>query len=206
MKRTPAVDRLLKAANDLFYKEGIRAVGVDQVVGAAGVAKISLYRAFASKDELIVAYLRQRDEVFWRGWDDAVAGAVDPKDRLRAILALLRSAIIDPDYRGCPLANFTAEFPGRDHAGRGVVNESRRELRTRLADICGQMNVREPGRLANGIGLLVEGAFSASQTTHDGSRSVCDTLEWSVEALLASQAWQDLRPRGQVNHSEPSRA
>lgn len=185
--RGTAAERLLRTANDLFYRYGIRAVGVDQIVKAAGVAKISLYRAFPSKDDLVVGYLRERDATFWRAWDEAVANADEPFEQLRAALVLLRDAIGDPTYRGCPFANFASEFPEREHAGRQVVETSKRELRRRLADICRAIAVSDPEALSNGLFLLVEGAFAASQTAASGDIFAADALIWTADALLKSQ-------------------
>lgn len=186
-RRAPAAEKLLGAANDLFYRRGIRAVGVDEVVKAAGVAKISLYRAYSSKDDLIVGYLRERDAAFWRVWDQAIGSASGPREQLRAALALLRDGIAEPEYRGCPFANFASEFPEREHAGRRVVETSKRELRRRLADICRAVGVRDPDGLADGLFLLIEGAFAASQTTVLGDGFASDALGWAADTLLESQ-------------------
>ena len=186
-KRGTAAGKLLHAADDLFYRRGIRAVGVDQIVKAADVAKVSLYRAYPSKDDLIVGYLRGRDAAFWRAWDEAVASTNDPRERLHAVIALLRGAIDDPDYRGCPFANFAAEFPEREHQGRRVVEASKQQLRRRLADICRATEVRDPDRLAGGLFLMIEGAFAASQTAAPGDGFTGDALVWAAEAMLDSQ-------------------
>ena len=186
-KRRSASDRLLQAANDLFYKQGIRAVGVDQIVKTANVAKISMYRAFPSKDDLIVAYLGDRDAAFWREWDGAVAGADEAEGQLRAAIAFVRAATTDPEYRGCPFANFTSEYPNREHAGRRIVEASKSELRRRLTDLCDRMNVHDPRRLAEALFILVEGVFSVSQTAGRNEPFAGDALSWATEALLASQ-------------------
>ena len=186
-KLAPAGERLLNAAVDLFYQHGIRAVGVDQVVNVAQVAKISLYRSFPSKDALIVAYLKDRNAAFWRDWDEAVVGVGDPEDRLRAVIVLLSKAIADPMYRGCPFAKFASEFPESEHAGRQVVEASRLELRSRLTDICLAMDVNDPKRLADALLLLLEGAFAASQTLKAGGQFAGEALGWAVDALVLSQ-------------------
>lgn len=152
-----------------------------------GVAKISLYRAYPSKDDLIVGYLRERDAAFWRVWDQAVASASEPREQLRAALAVLRDGIAEPEYRGCPFANFASEFPEREHAGRQIVETSNRELRRRLAEICRAIGVRNPDALADGLFLLIEGAFAASQTTMPGDGFASDALVWVADTLLQSQ-------------------
>lgn len=192
-KRGTAGERLLRTADDLFYRRGIRAVGVDQIVKEAGVAKISLYRAYPSKDDLIADYLRDRDAAFWRAWDEAVEDARRPADQLRAAIALLRDAMDDPTYRGCPFANFVAEFPERDHPGRAIVEASKSELRRRLAGLCHDIDAPDPRRLADGLFLLIEGAFAASQTAGSDAMFAGDALGWTVETLLhltPVQEWQ----------------
>src|SRR5580692_4573615 len=83
----PAGERVFAVAADLFYRKGIRAVGVEEIVNQAGVAKISLYRSFKSKDDLIVAYLEARNADFWRQWDEAFSKYVDdPRTQLRAVM------------------------------------------------------------------------------------------------------------------------
>lgn len=187
-KRVTARDRLLGAADDLFYRQGIRAVGVDQIVKTAGVAKISMYRAFPSKDDLIVAYLRDRDAAFWREWDIVVAEVDGAEEQLRAVVAFVRAAIVEPGYRGCPFANFTSEYSDRDHAGRRIVEASKGELRRRLSDLCKRMEVLEPERLAGALFILIEGVVSVSQSAPAEMQSADDALAWTIETLLVSQA------------------
>ena len=188
-KRRPgkARERLLAAAGDLFYCQGIRAVGVDEVVKQAGVAKVSLYRAFPSKDDLIVAYLEERDAEFWNRWDMVVDGAPDAAAALDGVVELLAGAIEHPDYRGCPFANFTSEFPEHDHAGRSVVERSKRELRSRLSALTAQRREAGPEGLADALLLLAEGAFSLSQTAQNGRELASRSLRSSVRALIAAR-------------------
>jgi AcrR family transcriptional regulator len=88
-----ARDRVFAAAADLFYRKGIHAVGVEEIVREAGVAKISLYRSFASKDDLVVAYPQARGRTFLEGWDDAFSRYREaPKAQLRAIMSYARRA------------------------------------------------------------------------------------------------------------------
>src|SRR3979490_738262 len=99
-------DKILETASDLFYKQGVRAVGVDLVVEKAGVAKTSLYRHFGTKDDLIAAFLERADLEFWRDWD-AVAGAHvgKPRTELDAQLGWIGERAGQADYRGCPHLN-----------------------------------------------------------------------------------------------------
>ena len=109
-----ARERLLTVANDLFYRHGIRSVGIDQVIAEAKVAKMSLYRSFASKDELIAAYLEQRDRLYWEWWDGVIAANPDsPRDQIIALFQALATRK-RPGARGCPVTNAATEFPEPD--------------------------------------------------------------------------------------------
>ena len=122
--------RILEAAADLFYREGIRAVGVDAVIAHSGVAKMSLYRNFAGKDELVAAFLDYRDELYWAWWDKVVARHPDdPRAQIRAIFETVGKRTAHPDYRGCPFINTAVEFPDSGHPGRVVALANKLELR-----------------------------------------------------------------------------
>lgn len=164
-----ARERILRAARRMFYERGIRAVGVEAIVTAAGVTKMSLYRHFASKDELVAACLAERIERFWRAWEESVAP--HPGDPVRQILALLvwlgrRST--EPGFRGCPMTNAAIEFPEPDHPGRRLVEAHKRELRERLLALATGAGALEPQTLADGLLLLFEGSFASSQTFGPG--------------------------------------
>lgn len=128
-----ARDKVFAVAADLFYRKGIRAVGVEEIVREAGVAKISLYRSFASKDDLVVAYLEERSKAFLRDWDDAFNQfRDDPPAQLRAIMAYIAERTTRDGYRGCPFINFCAEFPDASHPGRRVAEATKKELQARF--------------------------------------------------------------------------
>ncbi|HEX7969950.1 MAG TPA: TetR/AcrR family transcriptional regulator, partial [Stellaceae bacterium] len=158
-------ERLLAVASDLFYRQGIRSVGVDEIVAAADVAKMSLYRSFASKDELVGAYLRERDERYWRWWDEVVAPhAGSPRAQLHALFASLASRTTRPGYRGCPFTNAATEFPEPDHPARKIAEANKRELQRRLRALAKAAGARRPAALADQLVLLFEGAYSTAQT------------------------------------------
>src|SRR4051794_18513331 len=96
-----ARERLLAAANQLFYEEGIHTVGIDRVIEEAGVAKASLYSTFGSKDELVGAYLAARHQVRQRRVSEALARHQSPRDQILAVFDLLGQLIVESDFRGC---------------------------------------------------------------------------------------------------------
>jgi AcrR family transcriptional regulator len=185
--RKLARDKVFEVAADLFYRQGVRAVGVDTIVKHAGVAKISLYRSFASKDDLIVAYLEDRNEKFWRQWDEAFARHQgNARAQLRAIMSYLAKRTTQPGYRGCPFINYCAEFPDPSHPGRRVAEANKREWRRRLVAIAEALGVPRPKQLADSLLLLVEGAYAISQTL-GGLQGPGHAIVWAAEALVDAQ-------------------
>jgi AcrR family transcriptional regulator len=157
--------RILEAAAYLFYREGIRAVGVDAVIAHSGVAKMSLYRNFASKDELVAAFLEYRNEIYWGWWDKVVARhPSDPRAQIRAIFEAVGKRTAHPDYRGCPFINTAVEFPDSGHPGRVVALANKHELRSRLRGLAEAAGAHDPAMLADQLLLVLEGTYVSGQT------------------------------------------
>jgi AcrR family transcriptional regulator len=155
-----ARERILATASELFYREGIRAVGVDTVVERSGVSKTSLYRLFDSKDALIAAFAAERDRLFWAWWDGVEEQhAGDPRALLEALLSGIAEKIGRPAFRGCPFLNLATEFPDQNHPGRVIARDNKEEMRARLATIVAKLGVRDPNRTASQIALIINGAF-----------------------------------------------
>ena len=184
-RASPARDRIFATAKDLFYRRGIRAVGVDTIVEVSGIAKTSLYRWFPTKDDLIAAFLRDENSEFWRYWDIVAARyAGKPDAELAAHLDWISSYIRDPRFRGCPFLNFTAEFPDGDHPARKVCEANKAELRKRFVQLAREVMVRKPEALADGLVLLIEGAFANSQVLGKGGPA--QALTGTARALIES--------------------
>ncbi len=178
---------MFAAAVDLFYREGIRAVGVDAVARQAGVAKISLYRCFSSKEELVVAYLEQRRADYWQQWDDLVARHDgDPRGQLRAIFGYLVARTTQPRYRGCPFLNCAIEFPDPASPAHQLAVAVKREVVHRLTRMAEAIGARSPAQLADGLVLLIEGAYAISQTL-GGRTSPAHVMTWAADALIDAQ-------------------
>jgi AcrR family transcriptional regulator len=162
-----AAERILRTARDLFYREGIRAVGVEEIVARAGVTKPSLYRSYASKDELAASYLALYEQEFWARFNGAMgADAPDPRAQLLDYLEGLAERAIEPDYRGCGLSNAAVEYPEEAHPARRVGARHKRELRTRLREMAARMGAHDPALLGDGLMLLLEGTFLSGQMFH----------------------------------------
>ncbi len=186
-ERKRARDKVFEVAADLFYRKGVRAVGVEAIVKQAGVAKISLYRSFPSKDDLIVAYLENRNAEFWRQWDEAFARYKgDPTAQLHAIMTYLAHRTTQPGYRGCPFINYCAEFPETSHPGHQAAEANKREMRRRFVEIAEALGARQPKQLADGLLLLVEGAYAISQTL-GGRKGPGNAIVWAAKALVDAQ-------------------
>ncbi len=155
-----ARERILATASELFYREGIRAIGVDTVVEQSGVSKTSLYRLFESKDALIAAFATEKDRLFWAWWDHMEAQhARDPRALLEALLSGIAQRIGHPAFRGCPFLNLATEFPDDDHPGRVIARGNKEEMRARLVTIVARLGARDPDRTAFQMTLLINGAY-----------------------------------------------
>ena len=156
--RTPAAGRIFEAASEMFYREGIRAVGVDAIAAEAGVTKKTLYDKFGSKDQLVAAYLRGRDER-WRAWlVEAVGRRGGPaKERLLSTFDALEKWIERGNTRGCGFVNATVELRQEDHPGRAVVMEQKRWLRDYLTELATESGAEDPEALADALLILHEG-------------------------------------------------
>jgi AcrR family transcriptional regulator len=182
----PVRERLLDAADELFYRRGIHAVGIDEVIAAAGVAKMSLYRSFASKDDLVAAYLERRDAQYWRWWGEMLErhqGA--PREQLRALFTTLSKYTTRPGWRGCPFTNAATEFPEREHPGRRVAEANKRALRQRLLDLAKDAGARDPTLLADQLVLLFEGAYSSALTF--GSNGPAGAVAAAADVVIDAQ-------------------
>jgi AcrR family transcriptional regulator len=155
-----ARERILATASKLFYRDGIRVIGVDTVVERSGVSKTSLYRLFDSKDALIAAFAAEKDRLFWAWWDGVEEQhAGEPRALLEALLSGIAEKIERPAFRGCPFLNLATEFPDRNHPGRVIARDNKEEMRARLATIVAKLGVRDPNRTASQIALIINGAF-----------------------------------------------
>jgi AcrR family transcriptional regulator len=162
--------QLLDAAQELFYREGIRAIGIDAVVERAGVNKMSLYRRFASKDELVSAYLDRMHENYQKRFEASVAKHPDaPAAQLMQALDDLVARASAADYRGCPFLNVACEFADPAHSARQSVERNKQFLMRRLTEISTAAGAANPRELAESLALLVDGIYATSQTYGPGS-------------------------------------
>jgi AcrR family transcriptional regulator len=166
--RPTARERLLAAANELFYEEGVNTVGIDRVIERAGVAKATLYSAYGSKDGLIRAYLAGRHDVRRRRLTEAVARYDTPREKLLSIFDALEESVSRPGYRGCAFVNATAEGQGRPgNPITEVTDEYRGWVRDLFTDLAAAAGAADPQRLARQLVLLYDGAGISARMDHD---------------------------------------
>jgi len=158
-----ARERVLEAANRLFLRDGFRAVGIDTIIAEAGVAKMTLYAHFPSKDDLIVAYLERANEQFWEWLDGASAGVDDPRARLLAMFDAVGKLANSPRCLGCTFQGTAAEFPDPEHPGHRVALAHKQAVRARLRTLAEHAGLREPDDLADQLLLLMDGAWVAAR-------------------------------------------
>ena len=181
----PARTRILAAASELFYQHGIRAVGVEAIAEAAGTNKMTLYRHFASKDELIAEYLRQSANAADKCWERfAQAHPSDPLGQLMAWIEEMAGHLANPNERGCALANAAIELPDKDHPARRVIEENKRAQRRRLVQLSEQAGLSEAEMLADELHLLIEGARVTAQSI--GTDGLAARLRHMGKAMIAA--------------------
>lgn len=163
--KPPPRERILQAARELFYRDGINSVGVDAIAAAAGTNKMTLYRHFSSKNELVAAYLAELAAEGDGIWDEArAAHPGDPDAQLRYLLRKVSQWATQSTSRGCALANAAVELAERRHPARRVVEAHKRRQCERLAALVREAGYARPERLADEIFLLVEGARVSVQS------------------------------------------
>ncbi len=160
--RPSARERLLSAADELFYEEGINSVGIDRVIERAGVAKASLYNIFGSKDELIRSYLEAKHQARVERLEKALAQVRDPRDRLLTVFDVQARVAAEPGFRGCPFVRANAELSS-DSPIRQVCDRSRAWLRGVFTGLARENGVADPEGLAWQLALLYDGAAVGAQ-------------------------------------------
>ena len=185
-----ARDRIFEAAKKLFYKSGIRGVSVDAIAAEANTTKVTLYRVFESKDELIVKVLEEQAHRWSKWWDEIVARHPDkPRKQIEALFDAFRDELTsDAADRGCTMANAAVELE-EDHPAKRVIREHKLELGKRMRALCREMEAKHPDQLGDSLMLLFRGAFSA-RLVHEGREQIA-VVATAAKALLDSASLGD---------------
>jgi AcrR family transcriptional regulator len=185
-KTSEARRRIVETADRLFYAEGLRAVGIDRIIAEAGVAKMSLYNHFPSKDDLVLAVLRYREERFGLQFQSWMLGHVaGGMNRLEAFFAALRNWLESPEFRGCMFVNSRAELPDGQHPGAVFSAEHKTRFLELLREIISETyGPRAAKATTPAIGLLVEGAIVTAVMQQ--SPKPADVAQHAAATLLAA--------------------
>ncbi|MCW2910768.1 MAG: regulatory protein TetR [Actinomycetia bacterium] len=185
--RPSARERLLAAANELFYEEGVHTVGIDRVIEHAGVAKGSLYNTFGSKDELIRAYLETRHANMARRITQAVERCDTPRERLLGVFEAQRDLFAEPGYRGCAFARASAESHPGDLVEQ-ATEDYRAWVRSLFTRLAGEAGVPDAPGLARQLHLLYDGSGLSARMDHDPAAAAAarDAAATLLDAALAT--------------------
>ena len=183
--RLSARERLLAAADELFYGNGINTVGIDRVIERAGVAKASLYDCFGSKDELVRSYLQARSEARRARINERLSQYGSPVEKILSIFDLLGEIASQPGYRGCAFARASADATSSDRV-KTVCEESRAFILGKFTDLAREAGASEPELLGRQLVLLYDGASIAAHL--DGNRDAASTARALAARMLPGEA------------------
>ena len=181
-QRASARERLLAAANELFYAEGVQTVGIDRIIERAGVAKASLYNSFASKEELVAAYLASRHEGTANRLTEAIAGFDDPRQKILAVFDAQAKLFMQPDFNGCAFIAASTEAPPGGLVER-AADQFRSWVRGLFTDLAEQLGAPDPVKLGRQLHLVYEGAGLAARMDHHDP-AIAPSARDAAEALL----------------------
>jgi AcrR family transcriptional regulator len=176
-------DRLLEAASELFYAEGIQSVGINRVIERAGVAKDSLYSTFGSKEELVCAYLNARHEETLARLRSAVAATEDPIGRLLAVFDAQAQLFRTPDFQGCAFTAAAAEAP-RGGGIDAAAESYRHDMRTLFTELAAATGAPDPALLASQLQLIYDGGGLAAKM--DRNPDIATPARAAASALIAA--------------------
>lgn len=184
VRRTRSVERILAAAAGLFYANGLRGVGVDEVIAASGVSKSTLYAHFRSKDDLVAAYLQVTD-ASWTGQLRAAAERAgdDPADQLVGLFDALLDAFDRHGFFGCPFVSAAVET-SLDSEARAITLAHTERRQAWLTELCERAGLAGPARVASHIGLLIDGAMTRGRLEQD--RAVVEDAKEAARAAIRS--------------------
>jgi len=183
MSKTNTREQLLTTAADLFYRQGFRAIGVDTISASSGVGKMTLYRQFQSKDELIVAYLNEANARFQETFDQIISSAPTPRAAILNFFDLLASLANEPTCHGCPFLNVIVDFPELDYPGHEVALAHKNTVRTKFRNLCAQAGHTDPETAADSLFLLMDGAYMAIRMYGNGGPAA--RVRMAAEKILA---------------------
>jgi AcrR family transcriptional regulator len=186
-------ERILTTADELFYREGIRAVGIQRVIDEAGIAKASLYAHYASKDDLVAACMDRRAHASRAALAAALDAAPDnPRAKLLAMFDFQREAVIDPGFHGCPVQKTHAELHDAEHPAKRVTAMHRQWLIDLFARLVKEAGLTSPEYVAGALLVLFDGAIATTMV--DGNPNATRYSRLAAEQII--DAHLPKHPRG----------
>ncbi len=179
-------DKVFQTAARLFFQHGYRAIGVDTIAAESGIGKMTLYRHFPSKDDLIVAYLKDSHAEFWNYFEQAIKDAITPREKLLAYFQGLQEYVTTPACYGCPFLNIATEYPETDYPGHQVSLEHKQSVRARFCQLAKEAGAAKPEILADQLFLLMDGAYMASRMfgTKNPAAHVAEAARVLIDSAL----------------------
>ena len=178
-------EKLFQTAARLFYQHGYRAIGVDTIAAESGIGKMTLYRHYPSKDDLITAYLQNSNEIFWNNFEEITKDAAGPREKLLAFFESLQDYVKTPACYGCPFLNVATEYPETDYPGHQVAIQHKQSVRVRFQQLAREAGARSPEVLADQLFLLMDGAYMASRMF--GTKNPAIHLASAARAMIDAQ-------------------
>jgi AcrR family transcriptional regulator len=156
-------DKLFQTAARLFFQRGYRAVGVDTIAAESGIGKMTLYRHFPTKDDLIAAYLHDSDGDFWQYFEQSTGAVETAREKLLAFFEALQEYATSADCYGCPFINVVSEYPETSYPGHQIAVAHKQAVRERFLQLASQAGADQPEALACALLLLMDGAYVAAR-------------------------------------------
>lgn len=179
--------KLFETAARLFYRNGYRAIGVDTIAAESGIGKMTLYRHYSSKDELISAYLQNSNERFWSQFEQITAVASTPRRKLLAFFEALQEYATSPSCHGCPFLNVATEYPESGYSGHRLAFEHKKSVHARFRELSLQAGAHDPDQLADALYLLMDGAYMSARLFGPSPENPAGRLSNAARALVDAQ-------------------
>jgi AcrR family transcriptional regulator len=180
---SPARERLISTAADLFYRYGCHATGIDTVIAQAGVAKMTLYKHFPSKDDLVAATVSYLDELYSSRFAVALSGEGEPEERLLRFFDIVSEWAQSGDFFGCPFVNLSAEYPAHDNPVHVAAAKNKQRMLGVIERLVAECGAKSPAELARQLQILLEGSVALAQVS--GSVQFVADARAAAKTLLA---------------------
>jgi AcrR family transcriptional regulator len=182
-------EHILKVASELFYTQGIRAVGIDTIVAKSGVAKTTLYDHFPSKDMLVHSYLMSQDQMFWKMWELTLdLHPNSPKKQITDLFEMFEAGIQTPEVLGCAFLSAVSEYPEYDQPIHQLAILHKQKVKQSFQELAKEAGVSQPELLAEQLLLLLNGAFATKRVfgvNENSLRQVANIAKTLLNAHLA---------------------